>query len=221
MMINNRYMMRLAFSSEFYFIKAMDLKNLPVRQLPKHSSFDEKTVVLFLSADGSVSLAEGVDLVKQADNYIFLKTVVAYYSYVPLISFFLTLIKPIKRRFYIRSSVSFTIHLADMIKAGLPRGERNAQNAYQLNNKRWHLDFDEAQKRYQKLRVSLQKKGYDKNYPMYVMLNRKFGAKDQLLQGHHRIGLCKELGISEVAISFWAAPATFTWLQRCLRTNKG
>ena len=41
------------------------------------------------------------------------------------------------------------------------------------------------------------------------MLNRKFGVKDQLLQGHHRIGICKALNVNEVSISFWAVPRSF------------
>jgi hypothetical protein len=44
---------------------------------------------------------------------------------------------------------------------------------------------------------------------MIVMINRKFGVKDQILQGHHRIGICKEVGIKEVNICFWTAPISF------------
>lgn len=43
-------------------------------------------------------------------------------------------------------------------------------------------------------------------YPMFVGLNRHWGYKDQLLQGHHRLGICKELNIEDVSISFWTYP---------------
>jgi len=56
---------------------------------------------------------------------------------------------------------------------------------------------------------SIKANGYDAKSPMLVMLNRKFGVKDQLLQGHHRIGICKALNVNEVSISFWAVPRSF------------
>ena len=53
---------------------------------------------------------------------------------------------------------------------------------------------------------SLKTHGYSEKSPMIVMINRKFGVKDQILQGHHRIGICKEVGIKEVNICFWTSP---------------
>ena len=61
------------------------------------------------------------------------------------------------------------------------------------------------QKRFDELYNSL-KNGYDMKYPMFVGLNRHWGYKDQLLQGHHRLGICKELNIEDVSISFWTYP---------------
>ena len=43
-------------------------------------------------------------------------------------------------------------------------------------------------------------------YPMFVGLNRHWGYKDQLLQGHHRLVICKDLNIEDVSISFWTYP---------------
>lgn len=206
-------MKQLALSSEFYFIQARDLKRLVVKE-KADAKFDDDCVYLKLHHDGKVTVYGGNDKISNASDDDFIKTRVVYVSYPAIISFFLNIIKPIKRRFYIKSMESFRVRLTDLLEAKLPRGERNAENAYQFNNRRYHLDYEEAQKCYQKLRSSLEKHGYDARFPMYVMLNRKFGCKDQILQGHHRIGICKELNIEEVNIAFWAAPASFRFFRK-------
>ncbi len=207
-------MQRLVYSSEFYYIKAEDLHKLPVINLEYKFPFSTDTAILLLHKEGTINCVRLPDLSQIDGNYI--KTKIVYYSYPAFISLILTLVKPIKRHFYVRSQDIFRVRLKDIINADLPRGERNESNAYQLNNKRWHIEREEAQKRYEKLKNSIKKKGYDYNHPMFVMLNRKLGVKDQLLQGHHRIGICKELGIEEVSVSFWTAPATFSCFKKVL-----
>lgn len=206
-------MHRLVFSSEFYYIKVADLKKLPFVPLTK--DIPMQAPVLLINQEGKTSCIKAPNWANFSDDD-FLKTRVAYYSYSGVVSFFLTLIKPIKRRFYVCSNDIFRVRLSDIINAKLPRGERNESNAYQLNNKRWHLDKEEAKKRYTDLKNSIKKNGYNYKKPMFVMLNRKFGVKDQLFQGHHRIGICKDLGIEEVSISFWTAPATFSFIKNIL-----
>ena len=207
-------MRRLVYSSEFYYIKDEDLQKVSVIPFNRDLPFSADIAVLLINTDGTVNCINLPDLTQTDNGYV--KTKIVYYSYPAFISLLLTLVKPIKRHFYIRSSDIFRVRLKDIIKADLPRGERNESNAYQLNNKRWHIEREEAQKRYEKLKNSIKKKGYDYNHPMFVMLNRKLGVKDQLLQGHHRIGICKELNVEEVSISFWTAPATFCCFKKIL-----
>lgn len=207
-------MKKLALSSEFYFIQARDLKRLFVKEKKVADLPEDDCVFIKLHHDGTVTVYQGYEKLEHAQDDDFIKTRVVYVSYPPFISFFINMIKPIKRRYYIRSEESFRVRLSDLLEAKLPRGERNAENAYQFNNRRYHLNHEEAQKCYQRLYSSLRKKGYDERFPMYVMLNRKFGCKDQLLQGHHRIGICKELHIKEVNIAFWAAPASFEFFRK-------
>lgn len=206
-------MKRIAYSSEFYNIKAIDLKSLPREDDIKRPQGIEYPIV-FLKSDGTASLIINKNQIDSVSDNDFIKTKIAYYTYPLVISFLLCLIKPIKRHFYQVNKTIFTVRLEDIIQAKLPRGERNAENAYQWNNKKWQISSEEAKKRYADLRQSMKEKGYDRNSPMFVMLNRKFGAKDQLLQGHHRIGICKELNIKEVSITFWTSPATSTYLKR-------
>lgn len=207
-------MKRLVFSSEFYYIKATDLKRLPIKDKALQSNPDIPLVLLRKEGDAKLVDAKGIVATAKDDEFI--KVKIAYYTFPVLIGLLLCLIKPIKRHYYHVNQTVFTVRLDDIIEAKLPRGERNAENAYQWTNKRWQISKEEAQKRYAELKASMQKNGYDKNSPMYVMLNRKFGAKDQLFQGHHRIGICKELGITEVSILFWTSPATFAWLKKLM-----
>jgi len=213
-------MTRIVRSSEFYFIKAADLKQLVKESEPSLPDCPSDCVVIKLKNDGDVVLVAHQEFLSKASDDDFVKTCVIYQTYPAFLCFFINLIKPIKRHFYIRSKHPFKARLSDILHAGLPRGERNASNAYQLNNKRYHVDFEEAQIRYNKLRQSLKENGYDFSKPLYVMLNRKFGAKDQLLQGHHRIGLCKELHVEEISIAFWAAPATYSFFRKFISLKK-
>ena len=213
-------MKRIVCSSEFYFIKAADLKQLEKSVVSGFSDYPADCVIIKLNYDGSVVFVFGDKLLNDVSDDDFVKTCVIYETYPVFINLLINLIKPIKRRFYIRSRQPFRVRLSDILNAGLPRGERNAENAYQLNNKRYHVDFEEAQVLYNQLRQSIKDNGYDFNKPMYVMLNRKFGAKDQLLQGHHRIGLCKELKVEDISIAFWAAPATCRFFRKFINTKK-
>lgn len=206
-------MKRLVFSSEFYYIKAVDLKKLPLKDKALQPKKHQDIPLVLLRKEGNAKLVDAKKIVAAAKDDDFIKVKIIYYTVPSFIGFLLCLIKPIKRHYYKVNNTVFTVRLSDIIAAKLPRGERNAENAYQWNNKRWHISREEASKRYANLKKSIQKKGYDKKSPMFVMLNRKFGAKDQLFQGHHRVGICKELGVEEVSITFWTAPATFTWLK--------
>ena len=209
-------MKRLVFSSEFYYIKAEDLKKLPLKDKALQPPKAKDIPLVLLRKEGNAKLVDVNGIVAASLDDDFIKVKIAYYTVPAIIGFLLCLIKPLKRHYYHINDAVFTVRLADILNAGLPRGERNEKNAYQWTNKRWQISKEEAQKRYAELRASMQKHGYDKKSPMFVMLNRKFGAKDQLFQGHHRIGICKELGISEVSILFWTAPATYAWLKKLM-----
>ena len=128
-------MKRLALSSEFYYIKASDLKRLTVKEKFETSLPADDCVYLKLHKDGTVTIYKGHEILDNAPDDAFVKTRVVYISYPAVISLLITLIKPIKRRFYLRSTESFKVRLKDILEAKLPRGERNAENAYQFNNK--------------------------------------------------------------------------------------
>ena len=154
-------------------------------------------------------LLSGAETVSAAADGDFLPVRFAYLSYPAWQAFFINLIKPVKRKFYSVFPSTYTTTLACLLANNITRGERNEQNAYQWTNKKWQISREEAHRRYSDLYNSIKANGYDAKSPMLVMLNRKFGVKDQLLQGHHRIGICKALNVNEVSISFWAVPRSF------------
>ena len=201
----------LSFSSEIYYIKSEELKKLDRLQGFENIKFSE--VVVLLDEVNGTKIIANFDKLDGVSDEEFIKTRVAYYSFNPFIGFLIGLIKPIKRKFYTRNYESYTVLFDELLKANLTRGERNRENAYQWTNKKWKISRDEANKRYNDLYNSLKKNGYDKKSPMFVMLNRKLGVKDQILQGHHRIGICKEIGIKTVNVAFWTAPKAFDFLK--------
>ena len=201
----------LSFSSEIYYIKSEELKKLDRLQGFENIKFSE-VVVLLDEVNGNKIIAN-FDKLDDVGDEEFIKTRVAYHTFNPFVGFLIGLIKPIKRKFYTRNEQSFTVLFDKLLDAKLTRGERNRENAYQWTNKKWQISPEEASKRYNDLYNSLKKTGYDKKSPMFVMLNRKLGVKDQILQGHHRIGICKEIGIKTVNIAFWTAPKAFDFLK--------
>ena len=204
-------MCKLAFSSEVYYIKSEELKVL--EKLQGFDNVDFSEVVILLDEENGNKIIANSYILDNVSNDEFVKTRVAYRSFNPFVGFFITLVKPIKRKFYTQNKQSFTVLFDKLLEAKLTRGERNRENAYQWTNKKWQISPDEANKRYNDLYNSLKKNGYDKRSPMFVMLNRKLGVKDQILQGHHRIGICKEIGLKTVCIAFWTAPKAFDFLK--------
>ena len=205
----------LSFSSEYYFIKVSNLLKLDKIKLKEKHDFSDCEACILVDADKCVLCME--NNLDSLDPNSFVKTKIAYYSYLPLVSFFINLIKSLKRKLYIRNSTSFRVLFDKLMEANLQRGVRNRENAYQWTNKRWKMSNEEAQKRYNDLYNSIKENGYDEDSPMIVMLNRKFGIKDQILQGHHRIGICQELDVKEVNICFWATPKSFDFLKLFLK----
>ena len=217
-------MKKLALSSEIYLIRASELKRLPrVSEINSGAAgaFSSAEITVLLKGDtAAVSagkaeeadtdvLLSGAEIVSAAADGEFLPVRFAYRSYPVWQAFFINLIKPVKRKFYSVFPSTYTTTLSCLLANNITRGERNEQNAYQWTNKKWQISREEAQRRYSDLYNSIKTNGYDAKNPMLVMLNRKFGVKDQLLQGHHRIGICKALNVNEVSISFWAVPRSF------------
>ena len=123
-------------------------------------------------------------------------------------------IKPLRRRLRAKGEGVYHMLASELWEKGLVRKVRTKENAYNLTNKKWAIPPQERQKRWNELYDSLKKNGYDDRYPLEIMLCRSFGAKDSLQQGHHRMGILKELNISRVAVEFSAAGAAPFFIRR-------
>lgn len=201
----------LAYASEIYPLKIKDVLNLADSQNNDSSALPaEKVVILLGNADANQpdTLLCGRERLNrlQTEGQTYADVCLAYHTLPPLAGFFANMIKPIKRRYYATSANTYHTPLSTITRNRLNRGIRNAQNAYQWSNKKWATPEEERVKRYQELYNSLKQNGYDDASPMLVLLNRAWGVKDQLLQGHHRLSICQELGIEEIAVNFWTAP---------------
>ncbi len=205
-----------AFSSDVYLIKAAELKALPAEKLPDLPETAEKVIVQ-LDAEKGDKLVSGGQIVAAAKEEEFIPVRFVYQSFPPLKSFFINLSKRIKRKHYIVSPSVYTVPLHCLYENHVLRGERTAANAYEWTNKRWQMSAEERQQRWDDLYNSLKNKGFDRKDPILLVLNRSLGVKDQIFQGHHRLGICKELGIKEVAVSFWAVHRSFSFLKIFVR----
>ncbi len=211
-------MKHIALSSELYQIKTVELQVLPVEKNSQQNlKIDE--IIILLDEKGNDKLISGIEKVINSKEE-FMSVRMAYPSYSAIQAFLINLIKPVKRKFYKVFPKAYTTTLACILANDVMRGERNEANAYQWTNKKWQISREEAQKRYHDLYTSIKEHGYDKKSPMLIMLNRKFGVKDQILQGHHRIGICKSLDVKEVSISFWAVPKSFEFMKLLIKRKK-
>lgn len=196
----------LAYSSKRYLLNVDDVAAL--KKSPQYRDNSSRVVILLANSETPEdTLLAGAEILEkcQHDKQDYVKVRIAYYTFNPIIGFLLHLIKPIKRKTVVIGSHIYRTKLSWLLKKKLARGIRNRENAYALKNKKWYIPEQERQKRFDELYNSL-KKGYNMSYPMFVGLNRHWGYKDQLLQGHHRLGICKELNIEDVSISFWTYP---------------
>lgn len=197
----------MAYSSEIYLLKIDDV--LMLDKAEEYSTVSKEVVILLGNDEKNISdkLLSGYDFLKNAkqqkEKYI--KVKIAYYSMPSILALFINLIKPIKRKYYVTGTGIYGSLLKDIEDKNLTRGVRNASNAYQWTGK-WAISEEKRKERYTSLYNSIKEKGYDHNSPMLILLNRSLGVKDQLLQGHHRISICKEVGVEEISVKFWSSP---------------
>ena len=193
----------LAFSSDTYLLHRAELSQL--KKAPNYIPHNKQIILLlnFESNHPDTILSGFSGLQNYRQDYVRVR--LAYYAPNVWLGLIIQLIKPFKRNSVHMNVSVYKTKLSALLAQHLTRGTRNRENAYQLNNKKWYVPESERAKRYDELFNSL-KKGYDFKYPLLIGLNRHLGYKDQLLQGHHRIGICRELGIEEVSVSFWTYP---------------
>ena len=78
---------------------------------------------------------------------------------------------------------------------------RNRHNAYDGKEETKHLTKREKEERYNDLKESIDKDGFNEEFPILIMLRRENNA-DKIYEGHHRLNIAIELGLETVPVRF-------------------
>ena len=78
---------------------------------------------------------------------------------------------------------------------------RHRDNAYDGKEETSHLTRREKEARYDTLYESIEKDGFNEEFPILIMLRRENNG-DKLLEGHHRLNIAIELGLETVPVRF-------------------
>ena len=76
---------------------------------------------------------------------------------------------------------------------------RHRDNCYDGKEQTKHLTRSQKEARYDELKESIREYGFNEEYPIIVMLRRENGA-DMIFEGHHRLNIAIELGLSLIHI---------------------
>ena len=78
---------------------------------------------------------------------------------------------------------------------------RHRDNAYDGKEETKHLTREEREERYDTLKESIDKDGFNEEFPILIMLRRE-NNDDKILEGHHRLNIAIELGLATVPVRF-------------------
>jgi len=78
---------------------------------------------------------------------------------------------------------------------------RHRDNAYDGKEETLHLTRREKEARYDTLKESIDKDGFNEEFPILIMLRRE-NNDDKILEGHHRLNIAIELGLATVPVRF-------------------
>ena len=78
---------------------------------------------------------------------------------------------------------------------------RHRDNAYDGKEETLHLTRREKEARYDTLKESIEKDGFNEEFPILIMLRRE-NNDDKILEGHHRLNIAIELGLATVPVRF-------------------
>ena len=78
---------------------------------------------------------------------------------------------------------------------------RHRDNAYDGKEETKHLTREQKEERYDVLKESIDKDGFNEEFPILIMLRRE-NNEDQIFEGHHRLNIAIELGLETVPVRF-------------------
>ena len=92
-------------------------------------------------------------------------------------------------------------NLGGMERRGKGGVGRHRDNAYDGKEETKHLTREQKEERYDVLKESIDKDGFNEEFPILIMLRRE-GGEDQIFEGHHRLNISIELGLETVPVRF-------------------
>lgn len=206
---------------------ALSDSNLALSNIPSHCA-DSDVVLLIgqrsLSLNDHLLQGRAQLLAAKAQGLTHYPTWIVFQQRAPQLSA-LAMLKPIRKKHQDYSSQSYEIALNDIIDNHLERNLKDESTAYNYSARnKWGVPEDQRQARFQEIDDSFKNHGYDKNYPMAIMLCRGLGVKDKLHQGHHRMYFCRKYNIQYVQVEFVATNGftgylkkIFLWLNKTLK----
>lgn len=224
----------LGFSSEYYHIKIEELlqlhdSNSHIQNHLSNQNFRTEDVILLIGKESKNipdSLFHGRQTLHHAQEQglTHFPTRIMFEQRAPHLGV-LALLKPIRKKYQDFSTKSYEIELNDIIQNHLERNLKTEETAYNYSDRnKWGVPKDQRQSRFSEIDISFKNHGYDKNYPMAIMLCRGLGVKDKLHQGHHRMYFCRKYNISHVQVQFLATNSFtghlktfFLWLNKTLK----
>ncbi|MFW1844305.1 hypothetical protein ACG9YY_15410 [Acinetobacter pittii] len=227
-------MTAFGFSSEYYHVKIEELLQLSDSKLDlqlkdKYPYIQPDDVILFIGKNSkniADNLFQGRDVLLQAQQQglTHFPTRIMFEQRAPHLGI-LALLKPIRKKYLDFSSQSYEIALNDIIDNHLERNLKTEETAYNYSNRnKWGVPKEQRQSRFHDIDMSFKEQGYDKNYPMAIMLCRGLGVKDKLHQGHHRMFFCRKYNIPYIQVQFLATNSFsghlktfFLWLNKTLK----
>lgn len=222
-------MKKFAYSSDIYHIKIEELLDLTDAQFEHTPLLPTNDVILFIGQEKQQqidALAQGREKLKVAlacgeTHY---PTRIMFEQRVQNFSVF-ALLKPIRSKHQDYSIYSYEILLSDIIENKLERNIKTEETAYNYSQRnQYSIPEAERSDRFHKIDASFAEHGYDKRYPMAIMLCRSLGVKDKLHQGHHRMYFCRKYNVKYVQVKFLACNSftgqfkrLFLWLNTTLK----
>ncbi|MDD4519331.1 MAG: hypothetical protein EOM53_00030 [Alphaproteobacteria bacterium] len=209
-----------AISSEIYLVEIEDILRL------EKSNATEKGEIIVLIGDSKKGtkdcLISGKKRLQEAllKNKKQVPVCFAFEKRAPfLISLIRHFVKPLRRKIISFSSNSYHINPFEIRQKKMERVYRTKENAYAIHNRHCEIPKEKRVALYEELEQSIRDKGFDDAYPLEIMLCRKFGWKDNLFQGHHRMSILMDEKVERISVRFCAAGYMPLWLARFFRTR--
>ena len=85
--------------------------------------------------------------------------------------------------------------------SGGRRMRRERDNAYDGKEEVQGWTREQKEERYDTLKESIEKEGFNEEFPIVIMLRRENNG-DKLFEGHHRLNIAIELGLATIPVRF-------------------